>query len=703
MIKLRRHLPVVAVLLLAACGGSAPVPPVAEAVPHRLELHGDVRIDDYYWLRDRDDPAVIAYLEAENAYADTVLGEVAELRETLLEEIRGRVPQSDSSVPVPDHGYLYYHRTEDGLAYPIHCRRKDEVGAPEEVLIDVNRVADGHGYCSVRGPEVSPDGRLMAWAADTVGRRFYTLRFTDLASGEPLPDQIPDVTGSLAWFNDGRALLYTRQDPETLRWFQVWRHVVGTDPAEDTLVYQEDDETFSVDVARTESGRYLVIDSQQTLASEVRVVDADDPTAEPVVVAPRERGVEYHVSHHGDRFLIRTNLDAPGFRIVEAPLDDPQRASWRDLVPHRDDVLVEGLEVFRDFLVLSLRRDGLARLAVADPATGEVRELAFDEPVHEVWVADNRVFAAPGFRFAYSSLTTPLSIFEVDVATGERSLLKRAEVLGGFDSADYVAERLMAPARDGVEVPISLVRRRDTPVDGTAPLLLHAYGAYGSSTDVDFDPDVVSLLDRGFVYAIAHVRGGQERGRWWYEDGRLLAKQNTFTDFVDSARYLIDRGFTSPDRLVARGRSAGGLLMGAVANMAPEQFAAIVAGVPFVDAVTTMLDGSIPLTTAEFDEWGDPRDPVHYDTMLSYSPYDNVAALDYPAIYVTTALHDSQVQYWEPAKWVAKLRALGAGQRPILLRTNMKAGHGGASDRYQAYRETAEEYAFILLAVGQGG
>ena len=691
----------VALVLLVACSGSAPAPPVAKVVPHRMEIHGDVRVDDYFWMRERSNPEVVSYLEAENAYADAVMSTTTDLQAALFEEIRGRVPQTDSTVPTPDHGYLYYQRIEDGLEYPIHCRRKDLPGAVEEVLIDVNHVAAGHDFCAVIGPEVSPASDIMAWAVDTVGRRFYTLRFTDLGAATELADEIPDVTGDMAWFNDGKTLLYTRQDPETLRWFQVWRHVIGTDPNDDVLVYQEDDDTFNVEVSRTESGSYLLIDAQQTLSSEVRVIDADEPEATPVLIAPRERGVEVHVGHHGDRFLIRTNLDAPGFRVMEAPVTDPGRASWRELVAYSEDTLIEGLRVFRDFLVLSERRDGLPRLVVADPETGEGREIELDEPAYEVWVGDNRDFDAGELRFAYSSLSTPTSIYAYDVSTGEQTLLKRDEILGGFDPADYVSERYMAPARDGVEVPISLVHRRDLPLDGSAPLVLDGYGAYGYSFEVTFEPEVLSLLDRGFSYAIAHVRGGQERGRWWYEDGKLLAKRNTFTDFIDCARFLVDLGITSPDLTVARGRSAGGLLMGAVANMAPEQFAGIVAGVPFVDVVTTMLDSDIPLTTAEFDEWGDPRDPLFYRYMQSYSPYDNVAAVDYPAMWVTAGLHDSQVQYWEPAKWVARMRERGTGHRPLLLRTNMEAGHGGASGRYRAYRETAEEFAFILRAVAE--
>jgi oligopeptidase B len=480
----------------------------------------------------------------------------------------------------------------------------------------------------------------------------------------------------------------------------VWRHELGTDQSDDVLVYQEDDETFSVSVNKTASDRFILIGSDHTLTTEYRFVDADVPTSEPVLIAPRERGVEYRVTHQGDRFLIRTNLDAANFRLMEAPSAAPGRENWRELVPHREDVLLEGVRPFRDRIVLSERTGGLNRLTVLGLADGERREIGFDESAYDVWVDDNREYDSDVLRFAYTSLTTPVSIYDYDMSTGERTLVKRREVLGGYHPEKYVSERVMVPARDGVEVPLSILRRADLSMDGSAPLLLYSYGSYGSSSDPDFNPDVISLLDRGFTYAIAHIRGGQEMGRGWYEDGKLLNKKNTFTDFIDCARFLIDRGYTSPSGLIARGGSAGGLLMGAVANMEPDIFAGIVAHVPFVDVITTMLDESIPLTTSEFDEWGNPKDPAFYDYMLSYSPYDQVAAKDYPAIMVTAGLHDSQVQYWEPAKWVAKLRALKTDDNLLVFRTRMDAGHGGASGRYDAYRERAEEYAFMLKVVG---
>jgi oligopeptidase B len=694
---------VVGVMILMTCTKADPQPPVVEVVPHDLEAHGDVRVDNYYWLRERENPAVISYLEAENAYMDAVMLETEPLQAELFEEIKGRIKQTDSSVPAPDHGFLYYHRTEDGKEYKIFCRMKDEPGAEEEIILDVNALAEGHDFCSAGWIRVSPESDTMVYAVDTVGRRKYTLRFRDLGTGRHLADETPNVTGDAAWFNDGKTLVYTKQDPSTLRSYQVWRHVLGSDPDDDVLMYQEDDETFSLDIRKTVSERFILIESNHTLTTEVRFINADDPMAESVIVAPRERGVEYHVTHHGDRFLIRTNLGATNFRLMETPVRSPGRGNWREVVGHREDVLLQGVQVFHDFIVLTERSNALNRLVVIDMNDASKHLIDFDESAHDVWVDDNREYDSNVLRLGYTSLTTPTSIYDYDMTTGERELKKRYEVLGGYDPENYVSERVMIPARDGIEVPLSIVRRKDLPLDGTAPLLLYAYGSYGYSTDPTFNPDVVSLLDRGFSYAIAHVRGGQEMGRWWYEDGKLLKKKNTFTDFIDCARFLIYEGYTSPDKLVARGGSAGGLLMGAITNMEPELFAGVVAHVPFVDVITTMLDGSIPLTTSEFDEWGNPDDETYYNYMLSYSPYDQVEAKNYPALMVTAGLHDSQVQYWEPAKWVAKLRALKTDDNPLVFRTRMDAGHGGASGRYDAYRERAEEYAFMIHVVKSGG
>jgi len=546
---------------------------------------------------------------------------------------------------------------------------------------------------------LSDSTALLAWAVDTVGRRKYTIRVTDLDTGQELEDVLTDVTGDLAWANDNRTLFYTRQDPETLRSYQVWRHVLGADQGADALVYEESDPTFSVDVSKTRSEKYILIQSDQTLTTEYRFLDADDPAGEPQIIAPRERGVEYSVDHAGDRFIIRTNLGAENFRLMEAPVASPGRADWIELLPGREDVLLEGVAAFQDFMVVTERRDGLRHLRVIPWFGAAEIEVTFDEPTYVTWVDENDEFDTSVLRYGYSSLNTPETIYDLDLVTGERTLMKQEQIRGGFDPANYVVERLMAPARDGVEVPVSLVYRNGLPRNGTSPLLLYGYGSYGYSMEAGFRPDVVSLLDRGFVYAIAHIRGGQEMGRWWYEDGKLLNKKNTFTDFIDCGRYLVAEGYTAPDRMFAKGGSAGGLLMGAVANMAPELFAGIIANVPFVDVVTTMLDDSIPLTTGEFDEWGDPKQPEYYDYMLSYSPYDNITPQAYPALYVRTGLWDSQVQYWEPAKWVAKLRATKRDENVVLLDTNMTAGHGGASGRFDALREIARAYTFLLTTL----
>jgi oligopeptidase B len=680
-----------------ACAPSEPVAPVAEKKAHELEMHGDLRVDDYYWLRERSNPEVLAYLEAENAYTEEVMAKSKPLQEELFTEIKNRIQPDDSTVPALDDGYFYYRRYENDLEYPIYCRKKETLEAPEEIILDVNHVSEGHDFTSVRGFVVSPDTTVLAWALDTVGRRKYTIFFKDLETGEAMSDVIPEVTGNLAWANDSQTIFYSKQDPETLRSYQIYRHRLGADPVGDELVFEETDPTYSVYVSKTRSDRFILITSSQTLATEVRFLDADRPEGAFQVVAPRERGVEYHIAEAADRFIVRTNLNAENFRLMQVPVSRPERDNWRELIPARDDVLLEDVDVFRDFMVVTERRAGLRHLRIIPWGDGEEYEVQFDEPTYVTWIDENPEFDSRVLRYGYSSLDTPETIYDLDLTTHERALMKQEKVLGGFDPANYTVERLMAPARDGVDVPISLVYQAGIENDGSNPMLLYAYGSYGYSSEDWFRPEVLSLLDRGFVYAIAHVRGGQELGRWWYEDGKLLKKKNTFTDFIDCGRYLVDQGYTSPDRLFARGGSAGGLLMGAVANMAPELFAGIIANVPFVDVVTTMLDDDVPLTTAEFDEWGDPKQPEYYDYMLSYSPYDNVEAKDYPAMLVTTALEDSQVQYFEPAKWVAKLRAMKTDDNPLLLSCEMaSAGHGGVSGRFKQYRETALEYAFML-------
>ncbi len=675
-------------------------PPMADRQPRELTIHGDTRQDDYFWLRERENPDVIAYLEAENAYTAAITAHTEELQETLFQEIRGRIKQDDSSVPYKEGTHFYYTRFEDGKEYPIFARRPGSMDAPEQIMLDGNVLAEGHGFFSIGGLDVTEDERLLAYGTDTQGRRFYTIRIKDLETGELLSDEIRDVTSNLVWANDNRTLFYARQDPETLRSYQIYRHVIGTDPAEDVLVYEEEDTEFGTFAFKTKSKAYLMIGSFQTLSTEFRYVDANAPEGEFTVVLPREPEHEYSVDHFGDHFYIHTNDSAQNFRLVRAPTQSPGREHWEELIPYRDDVLLQGIEVFRDHLVVNERKDGLRQLRIRRwDGTGD-HYLDFGEPAYLAYVQVNPDMDSGVLRYGYMSMTTPSSVFDYDMETRQHTLLKQDEVLGGFSSDDYVTERRYATARDGVRVPVSLVYRKGIPLDGSSPLLLYAYGSYGASMDATFSASRLSLLDRGFVYAIAHVRGGQEMGRAWYEDGKLLKKKNTFTDFIDVAEFLVGEGYGDAERIFAQGGSAGGLLMGAVSNMRPDLWRGVVAQVPWVDVVTTMLDETIPLTTSEYDEWGDLNDPEYYEYMLSYSPYDNVEAKDYPNILVTTGLHDSQVQYWEPAKWVAKLRALKTDDNVLLLKTEMEAGHGGVSGRYRRYRETAFLYAFLLELAG---
>ncbi|HEV8630575.1 MAG TPA: S9 family peptidase [Thermoanaerobaculia bacterium] len=678
---------------------TAAIPPHAAPRPHELESHGKVRVDEFYWLKERDNPEVIAYLKAENDYLQQVMKPTEPLQEKLFKEIVDRVPQEDASPPYRRGSYWYYTRFTTGKEYAIVCRRKETLTAPEEVVIDQNELAAGHNYFSLRGPTMSSSGRLAAFAVDTVGRRFYTLRFKDLATGKLLPDTLPDTTGNVAWANDERTVFYTRQDRDTLRWDRVFRHVLGSDPATDSIAYREADETYSVFVYPTKSRHYLVIDSSQTLASEERILDADHPDGEWKVVEPRRRGHEYQLNHLGDRFYIRTNDGGPNFRLVSAPEATPGREHWQEVVPHRADVFLEGFELLKGYLVVAERQDGLVHLRVLPGDGSAPWAIDFGEPAYSADFDVNVDPESTVLRYGFESLVTPSSVFDYDLQTRQRKLLKQDKV-AGYDPALYRSERLWATARDGVKVPVSLVWRADRRQPAGNPLLLYGYGSYGFSTDAGFDSARLSLLDRGFVFAIAHIRGGQELGRAWYEHGKLLEKKNTFTDFIDVGDQLVKLGWTSPDRLFARGGSAGGLLMGAVLTMRPDLFRGVVAQVPFVDVVTTMLDASIPLTTGEYDEWGNPNDPQYYDYMLSYSPYDNVAAKTYPNLLVTTGLADSQVQYWEPAKWVARLREKKTGDNLVLLHTNMEAGHGGVSGRFQRYHETALWSAFLLDLAG---
>jgi oligopeptidase B len=677
-----------------------PTPPTVEQRPHEVVApHGHVRVDEYYWLRERDNPQVIEYLEAENAYTDAVMAGTEELQEQVFQEIRGRIQETDMSVPVRRGDYWYYSRYEEGQDHPIHARKRGSLDAPEEVLLDANERAEGKRFYRV-STSVSSGDDILAFAEDTLGRNIVTVRFKDLGTGRLLDDVIENVTWNLSWAEDNRTIFFARQDPTTLRSYQIYRHRLGDDPAAAELVYEETDETFRSYVFKTKSREYMIIGSSHTLSNEYRVLRADRPDGEFRLFIPRERGHEHSIDHFGDHFYIVTNDDAKNFRLMRTPVDRTARGDWEEVIPHRADVFLNGFEPFRDRMVLFERQDGMTQLRVRGWNGEDDHYIRFDEEAYVVRPSANPELDTDILRLSYQSMTTPGSVYDYDMTSRELTLLKRDEVLGGYDPAEYRTERVFATARDGTRVPVSLVYRRDLRQGGTQPLLLYGYGSYGSSTDPGFSSIRLSLLDRGFIYAIAHIRGGQEFGRDWYEQGKLLQKRNTYYDFIDAAEHLVAAGYTSPDRLYAQGGSAGGLLMGAVVNLRPDLFHGAIAAVPFVDVVTTMLDETIPLTTFEWDEWGDPRDPVYYDYMLGYSPYDNVAETEYPNLLVTAGLHDSQVQYWEAAKWVARLRQHHTGDNLILLKTNMDAGHGGAAGRYQRWREVAFEYAFLLDLAG---
>ena len=681
-----------------------PTPPQAPRRPHVLRNHGDERVDDWYWLRDRDDPAVIAYLEAENAYAEAVLAPVASLRDRIYDEIRGRVQETDETAPVPDGAWEYLTRTIEGEQYVIHCRRR-RAGDAEQVLLDENALAGGHDYFSLGGFEVSPDHRLLAYSTDVNGGERYTLHFRNLETGADLPDRVENITYGLAWADDLQTCFYVRPDV-AMRPDEVWRHRLGTAADEDVLVFREDDERFFIDIGRTRSGTFVLIGSSSKLTAETWFVPTAAPESAPRVVEPREHGHEYSVEHHrdgalGDRFLIVSNADgAQNFKLVAAPVAEPGRAHWTEVVPHRADIRLDAVNAFADHVVLSERAEGLDRVRILGLRDDAVATLPAPDPVFSMWVGPNAEFDAKLLRYGYTSLVAPVTDLDYDPTADTSTVLRVQPVLGGFDPAAYTSARLWATAPDGTRVPISLVHRRGVALDGRAPLLLAGYGAYEHSSDPAFRASRLSLLDRGFVCAIAHVRGGGELGRAWYEDGKLAHKPNTFTDFIACAEALVANGYTSAARIVARGGSAGGLLMGAIANLQPDLFAAIVAEVPFVDIVTTMLDPDLPLTITEWEEWGDPREPDAYARMKAYSPYDNVAARAYPSMFVTSGLNDPRVQYWEPAKWVAKLRENTTSDQPILLRTEMGAGHSGPSGRYDAWRDEATVLAFVCSAVG---
>jgi oligopeptidase B len=674
-------------------------PPVAARIPKADTLHGQERRDDYFWLREKTNPAVAAYLEAENAWTEAGLKHTEALRERLYQEMLGRIKETDLSVPYRDGAWWYYTRTEEGKAYPIYARRPGAPTAPEEIYFDQNAAAEGKKFHALGGLDVSPDGRLLLYLEDTTAFREYTLYVKDLESGEIL-DRIPDVWNGTAWADDNRTFFYLTAD-SAKRGNAVWRHVIGTPREQDVKVFQEDDLLHSVGVFRCRSGKYVFITAEGFTSSEWRLIPTADPECEPRVIAPRRSGVEYTVDHTDDgHFLIYTNADAVNFRVVRAPEQDPGPANWAEWLPHREDVFVESVDAFRRFVVVSERSGGLRRLRVTELRSGGTHYITFPESAYGVFPAANPEFDTEVYRFSYSSLVTPSSVYDYDLRTRRRELRKQQEIPSGFDPSQYEVQRCFAPARDGVRVPVSLLTRKGSARDGSHPLLLYAYGSYGATMEPTFNSNVLSLVDRGFTYAIAHIRGGQELGRRWYDDGKMLHKLNSFHDYIDVAEDLVRRRCTSPDRMVAIGGSAGGLLVGAVANMRPDLFRAIVADVPFVDVINTMLDASLPLTAQEWEQWGNPQIPEQYAYMMQYSPYDNVRAQDYPWMLVTTSLNDSQVMYWEPAKWVARLRALKTDSHPLYLKTNMAGGHGGSSGRYDRIRETAFRYAFMLEAVG---
>ena len=689
-------------------------PPKAAVRPHEMTIHGHTRVDNYYWLNERENPEVLAYLEAENQYADHCLKHTEPLQEQLFKEMTGRIKQDDNSVPVKIRDYYHYTRYEEGKEYPLFCRKKHSLEASEEILLDCNVLAEGLAFFDIGEVSLSEDDRLLAYSVDTVSRRIYTVYVKDLATGELVGEPIMGTSGNVVWASDNKTLFYSVKD-ETLRPYKIMRHRLGSNPNDDVVVYEEKDDAFVVYINKTKSRKYLIISSDSTLSSECRILESDHPEGDFRVFQERQPDMLYGIDHYREHFYIQTNADgAKNYKIMRTPIGQTEKSNWEEVVPHREQVMIEGVTIFDKFFVIEEREGGLVKIRVKSWDGSSDYYLDFGEPTYTAGVGANPDFEAVTLRYSYNSMTTPPSVFEFDMEKRTKTLLKRQEIVGGYNPEDYVTERLMAPSHDGVLVPISIVYKKakvvepvETPkTKGTGPstgsgtldrpLVLYGYGSYGSSTDAYFSLARISLLDRGFIWAIAHIRGGEEMGRQWYDDGKMLNKKNTFLDFIACAEYLIKNGYTSPQQLFAMGGSAGGLLVGAVTNMRPDLWKGVVAQVPFVDVVTTMLDESIPLTTGEYDEWGNPNEKKYYDYMLSYSPYDNVKAKDYPAMLITTGLHDSQVQYWEPAKWAAKLRALKTDNNPLYLKTEMDYGHGGASGRFEGYKEVALEYAFML-------
>lgn len=700
----RAHLALAVVLGAAATAFAADPPPaplrppIAAKEPHRTEIHGDTLVDDYFWLRHKGTPEVEAYLKSELAYSEAFMKPTEPLQQKLYDEMLARIQQTDANVPALDRGFYYYSRTEAGKQYPIFARKKGALDAPEQVVLDVNALAEGKKFMSVGDMAVSPDGSLLAYTADETGYRQYALHVKDLRTGQLGPENIERVT-SVEWTEDGKSLVYAVEHPQTKRPYQVLRHAIGS--AHDEPVYEETDERFNVGVWKSRDHKYLFVESGSHTTSEIRFLPADTGTAEMKVVAERVPDQEYDVDHRDGTFWIRTNDTGRNYRLVTAPASDPGRRNWKEVVPHRDDVMLSGHLVFRDFYVLLEREGGWPQIRITDFRTGQTHRIDFPEPAYQVNLSSNHEFDAPVVRIAYQSPVTSSSIYDYDPATRKRTLLKQVAVLGGFDPSRYRVEVTPAPAPDGAQVPVWLLYRKDLKLDGTNPTLLYAYGSYGASMSAGFSSNLFSLVDRGVVYALAYVRGGGELGKTWHDQGRMMNKKNTFTDFIAAAEHLVARKYTSRDHLAIMGGSAGGLLMGAVTNMRPDLFRVVIAQVPFVDVINTMLDETVPLTVGEFEEWGNPKQEAAYHYMKSYSPYDNVTAKAYPTMLVKSSYNDSQVPYWEPSKYVAKLRALKTDSNPLVFRISMDpAGHGGKSGRYDRLRDTAYDYAFLLTQLG---
>lgn len=673
--------------------------PVAKVIPTILEKHGDVRIDNYYWLNERENNEVLDYLEQENNYYEILTAHTKDFQKELFQEMKARIKEDDISVPYFNNGYWYLTRFETGKDYPVYTRRKESLDAEEEVLFDCNELAEGHAYFQLGGLNISDDNKFAAFGIDTVSRREYTIQIKNLETGEILPEKIEKTTGGSTWAADNKSLFYSRKDEQTLRADRIFKHILGNDISMDEMIYNEKDDTFSTYVYRSKSRKYLIIGSESTMTSEYRILEASEPHGNFRIFQKRTRGLEYSVSHYGNYFYIVTNKDkATNFKLMTTPEEKTSKENWKDLIPHREEVLLEGIDIFKDYLVISERFNGLSHIKIQPWShPEEAYYLPFESETFTAYTTTNLDFNTEVLRYGYQSLATPSSVIDFNMRTREKEVKKEQQVLGGkFDKHNYTEERVWAIAADGTMIPVSMVYRKELKKDGKNPLLQYAYGSYGSTMEPYFSSVRLSLLDRGFIYAIAHIRGGEDLGREWYEKGKLLEKKNTFTDFIDCSRFLIAQQYTSPEHLYAEGGSAGGLLMGVVINEAPELYNGVIAQVPFVDVVTTMLDDSIPLTTGEYDEWGNPNEKEYYDYMKSYSPYDNVKEQEYPNLYISTGLHDSQVQYWEPAKWIAKLRAMRTNKNLLFLDTNMDAGHGGASGRFEALKEVAKEYAFLL-------